>query len=778
LILVFLIGVLPAMAQIPPAGPSLSTNKKKKVAVEFSHQAGYYKEGFKLELNTPGGRIHYTLDGSTPTRRSPKYSGPISIDKSVVIRAAAYSGRRKSKLHARTFLIDEPSTTFPTVSVAINPELLFDPNKGLYVQGPNAIDSLWQKDGANFWSRKELRAHVEFFEADGKCEINTGTGFRLFGGVSRLFPQKSMTLVARDRYGKKHFKHKIFGKDGFKKHKFLVLRNSGSDWGKTGFRDAYITSLVEDWDLDIQDYRPAQVYLNGQYWGIYNIREKINRHFLEDYHDVDKDSLDLLEHKYNLKRGGRQHYLKMLRYLGKNSMADADNYKYIQSQMEVDNFIDYQIAQIFIDNRDAGGNIKYWRPQQSNGRWRWVLYDTDWGFGLHFGSAYKFNSLAFHTQPDGPDWPNPPWSTFILRKLLANESFKLKFINRFCDRMNTSLSAEFTLNRLDEFLKIYEPEVDRQLERWNLKSWEREEQLKRMKTFAKNRPDYMRKHLKEYFDLGDGSEVVVSSTKGGHVVLNDFIKIGSKSFYGEYFQGIPINLKVIPEHGFRFSHWEGIGSSENENEKTLELSFSADKDKMFVKAVFTPFSHPLAGEIIINEISPRDKEAGDWVELFNKSEVAISLKNWMFTDSKNTFRIPDVSLPPNEHLILCQNDEAFSAVYPGVKNHIGSFGFGLNKKGEQLALYDHLGASVDSVKYAVDPLDTIFTVGLLLPHLDNGDPENWKIELGQGTPEAMNPQFLQSSIQAAQNLWIKMGVGFGIFICGFLFLIMKGTLKR
>ena len=770
--------MISGIAQIPPAGPSLSIEKKKKVAVEFSHQAGYYKEGFELELNTPGGRIHYTLDGSTPTRRSPKYAGPITIDKSVVIRAAAYSGRRKSKLHARTFLINEPPTTFPTVSVAINPELLFDPNNGLYVQGPNAVDSLWQKDGANFWSRKELRAHVEFFEADGQCEVNTGTGFRLFGGVSRLFPQKSMTLVARDKYGKKHFKHKIFGKDGFKKHKFLVLRNSGSDWGKTGFRDAYITSLVEDWDLEIQDYRPAQVYLNGQYWGIYNIREKVNRYFLEDHHDVDKDSLDLLEHKYDLKRGGRQHYLKMLKYLGKNSMADIGNYEYIQTQMEVDNFIDYQIAQIFIDNRDAGGNIKYWRPQQENGKWRWVLYDTDWGFGLHFNSAYKFNSLDFHTKPDGPDWPNPPWSTFILRKLLANESFKLKFINRFCDRINTSLSSEFALERLDKFIDIYEPEFDRHLERWNLKTFDRDQHLERMKLFAKNRPEYMRKHLREFFDLGEDSELIISATDGGHVVLNEFIKIGKEHFYGEYFQGIPIDLKVVPEYGYRFSHWEGISNEEVKNNKTLEVSFSANKEKMYVNAVFESFNHPLAGEVIINEISPRDKDAGDWVELFNKSDEEVSLKGWIFSDSKNTYRIPNVSILPQEHLVLCQDSGTFGSTYPGVKNLVGDFGFGLNKKGEQLALYDNLGASVDSVKYAVDPMDTIFTIGLLLPHLDNGDPENWKIELGQGTPEAVNPQFLQSSIQAAQNLWIRMGVVFGIIICGFLFLIMKGTLRK
>ena len=115
--------------------------------------------------------------------------------------------------------------------------------------------------------------------------------------------------------------------------------------------------------------------------------------------------------------------LKMLKYIKKNDLAQQEHYDYIKTQMDVNNFMTYQITQIYCDNQDGGGNIKFWRPQMPNGRWRWILYDTDWGFGLHDSKAYKNNSLAFHTEPDGPKWPNPPWSTFILRKLLENPEF-------------------------------------------------------------------------------------------------------------------------------------------------------------------------------------------------------------------------------------------------------------------------------------------------------------------------------------------------------------------
>ena len=429
------------LTQEPPV--SAKKSKPKKLLLEFSKEAGFYEDAISLHLDSPGARIFYTLDGTEPSYRSPEYNRkPIRIKESTVVRAIARKGKKKSKLKTKTFFIEEPRSSFPTVSIAIPPSVLFDPETGLYVNGPNAIDSLWKKDGANFWSRREVEVNTELFEIDGKTEFNSRTGFRLFGGMSRLFPQKSMTIVARDRYGKKKVRHKIYGKEGLKEYKFMVLRNSGSDWGKTHFRDAFMISLVDHWDIEKQNARPSHVYLNGKYWGIYNIREKVNRHFIADHHEVHKDSIDLIEHELSTKRGSRRHYVRMLKYMEKNDLSVPAHYVYIESQMDVENFMQYKIAQIYYDNQDAGGNIKFWRPQTTNGKWRWILYDTDWGFGLHDKKAYKHNSLAFHTEPNGPSWPNPAWSTFILRQLLKNEGFQKKFINRFADELNSSFESE------------------------------------------------------------------------------------------------------------------------------------------------------------------------------------------------------------------------------------------------------------------------------------------------------------------------------------------------
>jgi len=450
-------------------------NKIQRLELEFSTKGGFYSDHVILELRSSGARIYYTTDGTKPTRRSKTYHKPIVIKSTTVIRAIARKGKRKSNIKGHTFFIDEPETTLPTVSILIPPKVLFDETYGMFNEGDDA-DSTYAKLGANFWSRKEVKINAEIFETNGTCVHRSNSGFRLFGGMSRLFPQKSFALIARDKYGKKRIKHKIFGKDGAKKFKFLVLRNSGSDWGKAHLRDKFMTDLVEDWDLEIQDSRPSRVYINGMYWGIYNIREKINRYFIQEHSDVYKDSLDLMEHRANLKRGSAVHYQNMLKFLKEKDLRNPSSFAYIQSQMDVENFMDYKIAQIYFDNQDAGGNIRYWRPQTPTGKWRWILYDTDWGFGLHGEKAYKNNSLAFHTEKRGPVWPNPPWSTLILRKLLANEEFQNQFINRFCDAMNTSFEEEQVASKLNKHVKLILPEMKRHLNRWNLseKKWKHE----------------------------------------------------------------------------------------------------------------------------------------------------------------------------------------------------------------------------------------------------------------------------------------------------------------
>lgn len=744
--------------------------KKEKLILEYSVPGGFYESSQIVELRCPGAKIFYTLDGSAPDGYAQRYRKPIKISKTTVLRAIAYKDKLKTKGYGHTYLIDEPASTLPVVSVAITPSVLFDSETGLYMQGPDAIDSLWTKDGANFWSKREVQVSTEIFETDGKAEFRSITGFRLFGGMSRLFPQKSMTIVARDRYGKKHFKHRIFGKDGDKKYKFLVLRNSGSDWGKSHFRDGLMTGLLKDWDLETQNFRPAHVYLNGEYWGIYNIREKVNRYFVQSHADVDKDSIDLIEHRRTTKRGSRRHYLKMIRFIEEADLSDPVQYNYLNTQMDIDNFMDYQIAQIYFDNRDAGGNIKFWRPQTEAGRWRWILYDTDWGFGLHNKKAYENNSLAFHTEPDGPAWPNPQWSTLILRKLLENTEFKKRFIVKFTDYLNTSFAPETVLARIDEIYNTIKPEMPRHLKRWRLSERRWKEHVGRLRDFAEERVKHVRFHLSERFPTGNLVSVTVRSNHGGQVILNENIDIRNNHFSGLYFENLPVRLTAIPDFGYRFSHWEGVLKGEKDH--TMEIVLEG-KNLHNITAVFEKYEHPLAGQIMINEISCNNKKTGDWVELYNDSKETVNLRDWYFTDKKRYFNLPNVNIRSKSYLIVCEDSIAFQKHFPKITNVAGNFGFGLGKRRERVGLFDSHGASIDSVAYDVPPTDSIFTLGLLLPFLDNGNADNWEMNMGKGTPNRPNPYYLESSIKADQEWWMRLGVGIGVFICGLLLLMMR-----
>jgi len=749
------------------SGPLRKTNK---MLLDFSVPGGFYPNEFKLEMTSePGAKIYYTVDGTLPSRRSKVYKKPLRINRSMVVRAISRKGRRKSKHTTNSYFIAEPPSNFPIVSIAVPPNVLFDPTRGLFMKGENAVDSIWSLPGANFWSRSETTINAEFFETDGECYYNNLTGLRLFGGMSRLFPQKSLTLVARKRYGEKRFDHRIFGKEGEKNFKFLVLRNSGSDWGKAHFRDAFMTSLLKDWDIEKQDYRPSHVYINGKYWGIYNIREKINRYFLEDHVDVDKDSITLMEHRFVRKRGSRQKYRELLSYLDENDISQPSNYAFLHSLMDVDNFMQYQIAQIYFDNQDAGGNIKYWRPSLEDGRWRWIIYDTDWGFGLHDDKAYKNNSLAFHLEKKGPAWPNPPWSTFILRKLMENENFRKEFVNRFLDHINTTFEGKNAVNAINQFYTNLQPEIPRHLDRWNLKEEDWDEHVRIMKIFAVERPAYMRHHLREMFRAGDMVNVKATSIGGGKVMINKDVTV-TGDFEGKYFSRLPIRVKAVPNFGYRFSHWEGVDVNDAERAFALRLR----KKAYHIKAVFKKSVHPLAGKVMLNEVSANNRQCRDWVELINTSEETVNLKDWVFTDSKNEYYIPEATIRPNDYLILAENIEKFRRTFPNVPNVVGGFKFGLNKRTEVLSLFTSSGAAVDSVAYSVEPTDSLFTLGLLLPFLDNSDEENWEQNYGPGTPSSANPYYLESRIKAKQERAMMIGGVAGMLLVFAFLLMMKG----
>ncbi|TVR39802.1 MAG: T9SS C-terminal target domain-containing protein [Bacteroidia bacterium] len=587
----------------------------------------------------PAATIRYTSDGSVPDMNSTIYQGPISItdrsgDPNTIsmiptnnigpgnpynehwqppageiykinsIRARAFipSGHG-SEVVTHSYLVHEEGTqrySMPLIAINAHAGAFFNADSGIYVHG-NHVN--YNQRGIE-WERL---VHFEFFENDGNLAFSQQMGARIHGGTSRNRPRKSLRMYARSDYGTTWVNYPIFPDKNINRYKRFLLRNSGNDWGDAIFRDAFMQSLLKDLDLDIQYSRPAIVFINGEYWGVHNIRDRLDNRYIQTHYGLD-DEMDytILERNGVFERGnpdGVHHYWDMIDFLDNPGVSDPANYTTLQTMMDTDNFMDYQIAQIYVMNTDwPGNNIQFWRyytdtynpdaPPGLDGRWRWQVFDLDFGFGLNFdyvtgvdeGPAH--NTLSFALEPNGPSWPNPPWSTFILRRLVENETFQTGFVTRFADLLNSNFAESVVVQKLESFREMYLPEMPEHIHRWrmpeDMNHWESEIDV--MRNFAIERPGYLRQYLREEFDLGPTAKLHVNrvSPAQGSVRVNT-IQVGESDnpWSGFYFEGLPIQLKALPAPGHRFSHWEGI---ENTTSPITEFILQGETE---VTAYFT-----------------------------------------------------------------------------------------------------------------------------------------------------------------------------------------------
>lgn len=300
------------------------------------------------------------------------------------------------------------------------------------------------------------------------------------------------------------------------------------------------------------------------------------------------------------------------------------------------------------------------------------------------------------------------------------------------------------------------PEIDRHLDRWNQSKHIWELHLRRMREFGLRRPAMIRQFLMEAFSPGYPVQLNLVAGEGGAVLLNDNLHLPTGPFQGTYFSDVPITLAAKSNFGYRFSHWEHLGKR-NSPER---LVVTIHEGSPTYKAVFEPYEHPLSGKIVINEIGPNNpnRKGGDWVEIYNSTKNKVSLKDWTLSDGKNQFILPDVQIPANDYLIICEDSLAFRQHYPFAFRVLGGLPFGINKRKESLILFNESMAGIDSLAYRIFPSDSTFSLSLLLPYLDNSNLENWTINETGGTPGQANPYYLESRIYGRQQAWLRVGV--------------------
>ena len=720
---------------------------------QFSKQAGFYYYALSVALTStlPGGTIYYTTDGSDPLITSAKYIGAITISKTTTLRAKVFADSVvSSQTTTATYFINHIST-LPVVSLSTDPKHFWDRDSGIYVMGPNPGTN-YPYFGANFWQDWERPIHFEFFEPGDSQKVSVDAGIKIYGNWSRAFDQKSLAIYLRGSYGFNKMKYQFYPGKKTENFENVVLRNGGNDFTYTLLRDRYMSRMFENLDIGVQATRFCVVYLNNEYWGIHTFREKLNEEFLSNTYGVDPANVDIVDLATEIGYRSNEHFSTLYDFISQKDISAKVNYDFVQSQMEVENYKNYQIAEIYANNTDwPGNNMKVWRERTETGKWKWLTYDLDYCVGLAEyifpQQDYKFNTLAFATATNGPAWPNPPWSTLMLCKFLTNNDFKNDFITSFAHLLNTTFSPDSASLLLNQVHDEIAPEINRHTTKWKntmQNSWETN--ISRIRTFVQLRDTYMRAFIISKFQLGGLANLTltVNDTLGGSVALQSY-PIDKASFKGKYFKNTPITLTAKPKPGFVFAGWKGISTNP-------EINVTLTGDSV-VQAIFVKDAAENQN-IVINEINYKSSssfDCGDWIELYNSGKENVILKNWKLKDDDDSheFLLPEISLEPDAYLILANDSIKFRTIFPNVINMIGNFSFGLSSTAETVRLYNENGTLIDSVGYtssspwALEPNGTGATLALINPALDNTLAENWKASFNLGTPGGINDVFVK-----------------------------------
>jgi hypothetical protein len=562
---------------------------------------------------------------STTCAANPNYIPTFAVLKSTVVRARAVkAGFEPSGVVTANYFITSAGAelfTVPVVCLNLNEDDFFAYDNGIHVAGKDFDDWRTANPDGNFLNSNanytrtgeeaEIKANFSYY-VNGEEKINQDAGVRINGGFSRLLPNKSLRLYSREEFGQETFNYPFFQDLDDSDFKSLILRNSGSDAYSTYFRDAFIQQMVSHLNHDTQSYQPSVLFVNGEYWGLLNIRERYDKHYFKRVYNIGEDELDFLEYNgFLIQEGDYDHYANMLAFIEANDLSDDSNFEYVRTLMDTENFIDFFITNIYIRNTDwPHNNIEFWRKRTPeyipgaafghDGRWRWLLKDTDFGFGADGGSlSYQHNTLAHATSVGGDINLNPEWSTLILRKLLENTNFKNDFINRFADLINTAFIPSRVSSLIDVMKAGIAEEIPGHGQRWasinSVEQWQAAIDV--MHVFANERPLWQREHIKDKFGIGASINATlnVAPTGQGYIKINT-VAINSSTpgvdqdtypWTGIYFSGIPIKVKAVAAPGYLFSHWSGTSNSMSE-EITLLPDADIDLTAHFVPSGLVP----------------------------------------------------------------------------------------------------------------------------------------------------------------------------------------------
>lgn len=563
------------------------------------------------------------LRTSSITSSSPPPYAPFTLmRKATVLRARAFkAGWVPSPTVMATYFITPGGINpyqLPIVSLGIDKPSLFGYDQGLYTPGTD-FDQWRQQNptlvanylAAGNWDRSsEFPLSMQFIEDHATTVARSlNAGFRLHGGASRGAPRKSMRLYFRGEYGSSDLDYPIFQGLADTEYKRLMLHNSGNDEQFTNMRDMCMQALCRHMRHTTQEARPAVLFINGEAWGVNPVRSRYDRHDLERRFGIQEGELDLLENNALVEEGDAVHYTELFNYVGDHGMTQPEDLAFVTERVDIDNMIDYMAGEIFMVNGDwPHNNVRFFRkrtaayepnaPYGQDGRWRWLMYDTDFGFGGHPGYQADHNMLAWAVAQNGNT--NGEWCTRLFRRMMLNTTYRNTFINRYADLMNTAFLPAVTAEIINAHRALMAPDMQEHFERWrgrpgSASTWNG--YVDAMVQFGVDRPAFARAEVLDVCQLPAHHVLTlnVSGPDHGYVHVNTIdirstthgVPMDPYPWSGTYFQGVPITLTAQALPGHAFSHWEGAVTGTAPT-ITVDMTTAMSITAVFVEGVLCP----------------------------------------------------------------------------------------------------------------------------------------------------------------------------------------------
>jgi len=689
--------------------------------VTINQSTGNYNQPISVNLShSESVELYYSLDGSIPNTQSITYDNkPIEISTNTTLRAMAVKeGYIDSDVKTQTYTFNE-SNAIPVLYVTSN---------------GNKIDG-----GSN------VPIHLELVDLNVAQIFSENVSSRLHGKIDQL----SFKVFFGAKHGGGKIDKPLFSdKPEVENFESLVFRQAGNDdlsssnSRRSHMRDGFLSTIVNrgDFNFKASGFEQVSVYLDAKYYGIFNMRERIDRSFIDNNYNVDDTtSKCIIEYKFGVPSNineieGKWDYFGDVLW-GKcfdKDLSDNQEYASAIEYLNVEDFTDYWIHEVYTGNFDwLTNNVYFWAPVEKGGKFRWIMWDVDVGLGMN--GKPDWNSLEWATSSE-PGRPFDGRRTAIIRGLLTNDNYQEYFITRFCDLLNTEYRPNQTIGLLNELAANIRNEIPRHTERWqrgSLETWEKE--LERIRSYVTDRPKHLKEHINVKFeDVDDlySLNLRTSIPGAGYFDVNT-IQLSNENipWSAQYFNNLPLNITVYANEGYKFVGWQH--SSDDSTTTTLFPNSDTTVIAIFETVPQSEY------EVIINEISYKqieDYKSGDWVELYNNSNQTIDLSDWTFmddSDNNKPFVFPQNSfIEPNGFILVTKDKGKFASVYPNVESVIGDLDFGLNKNEDKLMLYDENDSLVDMVNYTSDSPwpESISTnsIELIDANIDNNMGTAWQ----------------------------------------------------